>query len=65
MIYLDSSALLKLLFLERETADLWRWMFDRPGFMLTSSELAKVKYYRDVAASMLTCCQRLAHSCPT
>ena len=46
MIYLDSSAVLKLVFLERETANLRRWLFDRPGVSLTSSELAKVEVLR-------------------
>ena len=46
MIYCDSSALLKLVFLERETMDLRRWLVDRPGAPLTSSELAKVEVLR-------------------
>lgn len=46
MIYLDSSALLKLLILEPETADLRRWLLDRQGLTLTSSELAKVEVMR-------------------
>ena len=46
MIYLDSSALLKLLFLEPETADLRRWVLDRNGSTMTSSELAKVEVLR-------------------
>ncbi len=46
MIYCDSSALLKLVFLERETMELRRWLVDRPGAPLTSSELAKVEVLR-------------------
>ena len=46
MIYCDSSALLKLVFLERETPDLRRWLLDRPDLTLTSSELAKVEVMR-------------------
>ena len=46
MIYLDSSALLKLLFLERETTELRQWVLDRAGLVLTSSELAKVEVVR-------------------
>lgn len=46
MIYFDSSALLKLLFLERETAELRQWVLDRAGLSLTSSELAKVEVLR-------------------
>lgn len=46
MIYCDSSALLKLVFLEPETAELRRWLFARTDTPLTSSELAKVEVLR-------------------
>lgn len=46
MIYLDSSALLKLVFLEPETTELRQWVLDRAGLTLTSSELAKVEVQR-------------------
>ncbi len=46
MIYLDSSALLKLVFLEPETTELRQWVMDRAGLTLTSSELAKVEVQR-------------------
>lgn len=46
MIYLDSSALLKLVFLEPETTELRQWVLDRAGSTLTSSELAKVEVQR-------------------
>jgi uncharacterized protein len=46
LIYLDSSALLKLVFLEPETTELRRWVLDRAGLTLTSSELAKVEVLR-------------------
>nr|MBA2729347.1 VapC toxin family PIN domain ribonuclease [Euzebyaceae bacterium] len=43
MIYLDSSALLKLLFEERESAALDEWISARAGTPVVSSELAKVE----------------------
>lgn len=46
MIYLDSSAILKLIYAERETADLGRWLTARRGAALVSSELAKVEVIR-------------------
>jgi predicted nucleic acid-binding protein len=46
MIYLDSSALLKLLFEEPESAALERWLVDRAGTAVASSELAKVEVVR-------------------
>ena len=46
MIYLDTSALLKLVFLEPETTELRQWVLDRAGLTLTSSELAKVEVQR-------------------
>ena len=46
MIYCDSSALLKLVFLEPETAELRQWLFARTDSPLTSSELAKVEVLR-------------------
>ena len=46
MIYLDSSALLKLLFLEPETVGLRHWVLERKESTLTSSELAKVEVLR-------------------
>jgi uncharacterized protein len=45
VIYLDSSALLKLLFEERESAALEAWLTDHPAPVL-SSELAKVEVVR-------------------
>lgn len=46
MIYLDSSALLKLLFEEDESAALERWMSERAAAPTVSSELAKVEVVR-------------------
>ncbi len=46
MIYLDSSALLKLLFEEDESAALAQWITERAGTPLVSSELAKVEVVR-------------------
>jgi len=46
VIYLDSSALLKLLFEEDESAALERWMSERAGAPTLSSELAKVEVVR-------------------
>ncbi|MET0964808.1 MAG: type II toxin-antitoxin system VapC family toxin [Nakamurella sp.] len=46
MIYCDSSALLKLIFLEPETAELRQWLFARTDSPLTSSELARVEVLR-------------------
>jgi len=46
LIYCDSSALLKLVFLEPETTELRRWLFERPGEPLVSSELARVEVLR-------------------
>jgi len=46
LIYCDSSALLKLVFLELETTELRQWLFSRTDSPLTSSELAKVEVLR-------------------
>jgi predicted nucleic acid-binding protein len=46
VIYLDSSALLKLLYEERESTALAEWLSARPGAPLVSSELAKVEVIR-------------------
>ena len=46
MIYLDSSALLKLLFEESQSAALERWLGDRQGTPTVSSELARVEVLR-------------------
>lgn len=46
MIYLDSSALLKLLFEESESAALASWIADRAGTPMVSSELAKIEVVR-------------------
>ena len=46
MIYLDSSALIKLLLEEPESAGLERWLSIRPDEPITSSELAKVEVIR-------------------
>jgi hypothetical protein len=46
VIYLDSSALLKLLFEEDESAALAEWLADRAGTPKISSELAKVEVIR-------------------
>lgn len=46
MIYLDSSALLKLLHEERESAALEEWLLARAGTPVVSSELAKVEVIR-------------------
>jgi len=43
VIYLDSSALLKLLFQEHESDFLEDWLTARPGVPTVSSELAKVE----------------------
>jgi uncharacterized protein len=46
MIYLDSSALLKLLFEESESAALARWISERASTPMVSSELARVEVVR-------------------
>jgi uncharacterized protein len=46
MIYLDSSALLKLLFEESESAALALWIAERADTPMVSSELAKVEVIR-------------------
>jgi predicted nucleic acid-binding protein len=46
VIYLDSSALLKLLYEEYESSTLQGWLFARAGTSLVSSELAKVEVIR-------------------
>ncbi len=46
MIYLDSSALLKLLFEESESAALALWIAERADTPVVSSELAKVEVVR-------------------
>lgn len=46
MIYLDSSALLKLLFEETESAALAQWISERSGTPMVSSELAKAEVVR-------------------
>lgn len=46
MIYLDSSALLKLLLQEQETAALRTWLSQRSHMPRVSSELAKVEVAR-------------------
>jgi predicted nucleic acid-binding protein len=43
MIYLDSSALLKLLFEETESAALALWISEQTGTPMVTSELAKVE----------------------
>ena len=46
MIYLDSSALLKLLFEESESAALALWISEQTGTPMVTSELAKVEVVR-------------------
>jgi predicted nucleic acid-binding protein len=46
MIYLDSSALLKLLFEETESAELALWISEQTGTPMVTSELAKVEVVR-------------------
>ena len=46
MIYLDSSALLKLVFEEAESASLADWIGGRAGIPLVSSELVRVEVVR-------------------
>ena len=46
MIYLDSSALLKLVRAESHTAELTNWLADQPGVPLVSSALAEVEVLR-------------------
>ena len=46
MIYLDSSALLKLVHIEQETPALRAWLDTRPDAPLVSSELARVEVIR-------------------
>lgn len=46
MIYLDSSALLKLVFEEAESAALERWLRDRDESARVSSELARAEVLR-------------------
>lgn len=46
MIYLDSSALLKLVFDEAESPTLDRWLSEQPEAVLISSELARLEVLR-------------------
>jgi predicted nucleic acid-binding protein len=46
VIYLDSSALLKLVRAETHTAELTAWLADRPDVPLVSSALAEVEVLR-------------------
>jgi predicted nucleic acid-binding protein len=46
VIYLDSSALLKLVVAERESAALAQWLMERADVPVASSELAKVEVLR-------------------
>ncbi len=46
MNYLDSSALLKLLFEEPESASLEQWLVDRQDIAVVSSEFARVEVLR-------------------
>ncbi|WP_346620982.1 type II toxin-antitoxin system VapC family toxin [Blastococcus montanus] len=46
MIYLDSSALLKLVRAEEYSAELSSWLADRPDVPLVSSALARVEVLR-------------------
>lgn len=46
MIYLDSSAILKLVQYEAETHDLQTWLSDRSGVALVTSELGRVEVLR-------------------
>lgn len=48
MIYLDSSALVKLAIVEPETSALAEWLADRPEERRVSSELARVEVLRAV-----------------
>ncbi|WP_033437652.1 type II toxin-antitoxin system VapC family toxin [Saccharothrix sp. NRRL B-16314] len=50
MIYLDTSALAKLVHAEAETAALRDWLGDRAGIRLVSSSLARVELVRAVRA---------------
>ncbi|MGA2837625.1 MAG: type II toxin-antitoxin system VapC family toxin [Acidimicrobiales bacterium] len=54
MIYLDSSALLKLIVDEPESAPLAEWLAERPESAVASSELARVE--------VLRACRRVAPS---
>ena len=57
MIYLDSSALLKLVFDEAESPTLDRWLSEQPEAVLTSSELARLEVLRS--------CRRVARQALT
>lgn len=46
MIYLDSSALLKLVFEEAESAALRQWLKERTGTVRLVSDLARVEVHR-------------------
>lgn len=46
MIYLDSSALIKLIFEEPESGELSDWLYERQDASLISSALAKVEVLR-------------------
>ena len=46
MIYLDSSALVKLAITEPESAGLLRWLGERPNLVRVSSELTRVEVVR-------------------
>lgn len=48
MLYLDTSALVKLCRIEAESAVLWRWLATRPGDWVTSA-LTEVELTRAIA----------------
>lgn len=48
MIYLDSSALVKLALAERESESLTRWLSDRPNTVRVSSSIIRVEVPRAV-----------------
>lgn len=61
MIYLDSSALVKLAVTERETAALGHWLFERSESVRVTSELARVEVPRAVMRTVPTALLQAHH----
>ena len=58
MIYLDSSALMKLIRTENETAALSDWLSQRPGHAVVSGELGRVEVFKGGASGWGSCPDR-------
>lgn len=61
MIYLDSSALVKLAIVETETVALTRWLAEREGQARVTSDIARVEVTRAVMRTMPTALLQAHH----